>query len=67
MNGACFSAYVEHFLGPTLREGNVIVTGNLRSYKIACVRDAIERVGAMLRDLPAYSPDLNPIEQPSQS
>jgi transposase len=27
------------------------------------VKEAIERAGATLRYLPAYSPDLNPIEQ----
>jgi transposase len=31
--------------------------------KIAGVREAIEAVGARVRYLPAYSPDLNPIEQ----
>ena len=30
--------------------------------KVAGVREAIEAVGAKLRYLPAYSPDLNPIE-----
>jgi transposase len=36
---------------------------NLPAHKVAGVRQAIERVGASLRYLPAYSPDLNPIEQ----
>ena len=36
---------------------------NLRTHKIAGVREAIEAVGARVRYLPAYSPDLNPIEQ----
>jgi DDE superfamily endonuclease len=31
--------------------------------KVAGVREAIEAAGATLRYLPAYSPDLNPIEQ----
>lgn len=33
------------------------------SRKVAGVRQAIERAGATLRYLPAYSPDFNPIEQ----
>lgn len=36
---------------------------NLSSHKSKDVREAIERAGAELRDLPPYSPDLNPIEQ----
>jgi transposase len=35
---------------------------NLRTHKIDGVREAIAAVGATVRDLPAYSPDLNPIE-----
>ena len=63
MNGPCFLAYVEHFLAPTLRKGDVVVMDNLPSHKVAGVREAIERTGASLRYLPAYSPDFNPIEQ----
>ena len=36
---------------------------NLSSHKIAGVRQAIEAAGASQRFLPAYSPDLDPIEQ----
>jgi transposase len=63
MNGACFLAYVEHFLAPTLRKGDVVVMDNLPSHKVAGVKEAIERAGANLRYLPPYSPDFNPIEQ----
>jgi transposase len=35
----------------------------LASHKVAGVRDAIEACGASLLYLPAYSADLNPIEQ----
>ena len=35
---------------------------NLRTHKVDAVREAIEAVGATVRYLPAYSPDLNPIE-----
>jgi transposase len=63
MNAACFLAYVEHFLAPALREGDVVVMDNLPAHKVAGVREAIERTGATLRYLPPYSPDFNPIEQ----
>lgn len=63
MDGASFLTYVEHFLAPALHEGDIVVMDNLASHKVAGVKEAIERAGARLRYLPAYSPDLNPIEQ----
>src|SRR5450755_2784645 len=50
MDGPTFIAYIEQVLTPTLK-------------KVDGVRQAIEAVGASVRYLPAYSPDLNPIEQ----
>jgi len=38
------------------------VIDNVPFHKAAGVQKAIEAVGATLRYLPAYSPDLNPIE-----
>jgi transposase len=35
---------------------------NVPTHKVAGVADAIEAAGAELRYLPAYSPDMNPIE-----
>jgi transposase len=63
MNGETFLAWVEQFLVPTLRQGGIVVMDNLSSRKVKGVRDAIEAVGATLRYLPPYSPDLNPIKQ----
>ncbi len=63
MTGDVFVAYVRQQLAPTLRPGDVVVMDNLSSHKRADVRDAIEAVGAELRFLPPYSPDLNPIEK----
>ena len=63
MDGASFLTYVEHFLAPALRQGDVVVMDNLASHKVAGVKEAIEQAGATLRYLPAYSPDFNPIEQ----
>ena len=48
---------------PTLRPGDVVVMDNPGCHKRAGVREAIEGAGARLEFLPAYSPDLNPIEQ----
>jgi transposase len=63
MDGPSFLAYVEQVLVPTMRKGGIVFMGNLRTHKIAGVREAIEAIGARVRYLPAYSPDLNPIEQ----
>ena len=63
VGGPAFLAYVEQFLAPALRPGDALVMDNLSSHKVAGVREAVEAVGATLRYLPPYSPDLNPIEQ----
>ena len=63
MDGDCFRAYIEQFVVPTLRPGEIVVMDNLASHKVAGIREAIEATGAELRYLPPYSPDLNPIEQ----
>lgn len=63
MDGTIFLAYVQGFLCPTLKPGDIVVADNLGSHKVAGVREAIESVGATLRYLPPYSPDLNPIEK----
>jgi transposase len=57
-----FEAYVEQFLAPTLRSGDVVVMDNLSSHKRPKVRELIEAAGAPLLYLPSYSPDFNPIE-----
>lgn len=63
MNGEAFRAYVEQFLAPTLAPGEIVLADNLGSHKVAGVREAIAARGASLVFLPAYSPDLNPIEK----
>lgn len=57
-----FLAYVEQVLVPTLRVGDVVVLDNLMAHKQPAVRTAIEQAGALVRFLPPYSPDCNPIE-----
>ena len=60
---AVFEAYVEHVLAPTLRKGQVVVMDNLSAHKGERVRELIEERSCELIYLPAYSPDLNPIEE----
>jgi len=62
MNGPAFLAYIERCLGPTLRRGDIVAMDNCRLHKVAGVEEAIEARGGRVEYLPAYSPDLNPIE-----
>jgi len=63
---AVFRAVVEQALIPVLLRGRpdaVVVMDNLAAHKAAIVRKAFDRAGIGHRYLPAYSPDMNPIEQ----
>src|SRR4029453_13149053 len=62
MNGEAFLAYVEQCLASTLKRGDIAVVDNVPFHKVAGVEEAIRAVGASLRFLTQYSPDLNPIE-----
>ncbi len=61
---AVFEAYVQRVLVPSLRAGQIVVMDNLSAaHKGEKVRELIEGRGCELLYLPAYSPDLNPIEE----
>lgn len=62
MDGEAFLVYVRDFLCPTLKPGDIVIADNLKSHKVKGVKEAVEAVGATIRYLPPYSPDLNPIE-----
>ena len=63
IDGLVFLGFIQHFLVPVLKTGDIVVMDNLASHKVKGVREAIEAVGAEVWYLPPYSPDLNPIEQ----
>ena len=63
VDAQAFEVYVEHFLAPTLEEGQVVVLDNLKAHKSQRIRELIEARGAEVLFLPSYSPDLNPIEE----
>jgi transposase len=63
INAVTFEAYVEQFLVPELRPGDIVVMDNLSSHKRPKVAALIEAAGASLLYLPPYSPDFNPIEK----
>ena len=58
-----FEIYVEQMLAPSLEPGQIVVMDNLSSHIGPKVREAIQARGCQLLFLPAYSPDLSPIEE----
>ena len=63
INAASFEEWVEKCLVPALSKGDIVVMDNLSSHKGPKVEQLIKGVGAELRYLPPYSPDMNPIEK----
>ena len=66
-DGATDAAFLEAYIGqclvPTLRPGDIVVMDDLPCHKSAEVGRLIRSAGAGVRYLPAYTPDLNPIEE----
>jgi transposase len=58
-----FAIYVRKVLCPILRAGDLVVMDNLSPHKSEPTLALIRQSGADVLFLPAYSPDLNPIEQ----
>ena len=58
-----FTTYVGKVLRPALRAGDIVIMDNLATHKAAAVLERITQAGATAVFLPAYSPDLNPIEK----
>jgi transposase len=58
-----FQTYVREVLCPTLRAGDMVVMDNLAPHKSQQTLALIAQAGAEVLFLPAYSPDLNPIEK----
>jgi len=58
-----FHEYVRQVLCPTLQPGDIVVLDNLTPHKSPATLALIEQAGAQVLFLPAYSPDLNPIEK----
>lgn len=62
MDGDVFNVYVQHILAPELQNGDIVICDNLATHKVENIERPIQEKGAELIYLPAYSPDLNPIE-----
>ncbi len=63
VDACAFEISVEQVLAPSLQKGQVVVMDNLSAHQGVRVRQAIEARGCSLLFLPAYSPDLSPIEE----
>ena len=59
-NKEVFSTYLDHFLCPVLRPGQVVILDNLAVHKSEGVRAKTEACGCRLVLLPAYPPGLPP-------
>ena len=57
-----FLDYLRNTLIPTLHEGDIVIMDNMRTHHVKEVRALLQEAGMNLLYLPAYSPDLNPIE-----
>jgi transposase len=58
-----FDSYVENLLAPILKPGDILVLDNLGAHKSQVSQKLVESMSADYKFLPAYSPDLNPIEK----
>jgi transposase len=59
---AC-ETFVTCQLGPQVQAGDIVIMDNLSSHVNPAVVQLLESLGVQVKRLPAYSPDLNPIEQ----
>ena len=63
VNSEVFALYVEHLLVPCLSPGQLVVLDNVKFHYSPKAIELIEAAGAEVLHIPAYSPDLNPIEE----
>ena len=62
VNGEIFLDFLREDLGPTLNEGDIVVMDGPSIHRVAGVAETLAQFGATVLYLPAYSPELNPIE-----
>ena len=58
-----FNFWVEWFLVPLLKPGQVVILDNATFHKSQKTKELVRTAGCRLLFLPPYSPDLNPIER----
>ena len=62
MDRIAFDTYIETQLAPVLEPGTVVILDNLATHKSLKSANLLKRQKCWFLYLPAYSPDLNPIE-----
>lgn len=62
LNTDIFLVFIEQILLPQLWVGAIVAMDNLPVHYATIARNLIESVGAKVKFLPPYSPDLSPIE-----
>lgn len=63
VNRTVFETWIEACLIPVLKPGQWLVIDNATFHKGGRIEELVEQVGCRVVYLPAYSPDLNPIEK----
>ena len=63
IDAAIFNGWMEKDLIPKLPKNSVLIMDNAAFHKSPKLKSMIEDAGHRLEYLPAYSPDLNPIER----
>jgi transposase len=63
VDGKMFDGYIKEILAPQLRPGDIVIMDNLSAHKSDTAVEIIKSLHAEVKYLPAYSPDLNPIEK----
>lgn len=63
INADVFYAWTQKTLLPALPEQSIVVLDGASFHKRSDIIEAIEGKGHIVRFLPSYSPDLNPIEK----
>ena len=61
-DGNGFLSFIESFLLPCMRPGQILIMDNVNFHKMASIVELIENAGVKVVFLPQYSPELNPIE-----
>ena len=62
IDGETMVFFVEELLAPTLKRGDLVFMDNCPIHNLDESEDLVDACGAGVVFLPAYSPDLNPIE-----
>lgn len=62
LNRITFETYIEQVLGPSLREGQIVVLDNASAHHGGRIAEMVAQRGCRVWYLPPYSPDFSPIE-----